>query len=809
MSDQPVDPMIAYMLGLPPYDTGMGPVFNQAQLGGMMAYPPTDATYSQQANLLDDYTNLMFDAPFIGQAGAQAFAPGAFDPTISQEPVDSPNFQSFTGYLRNEATFEGAIASEIVNGGSAASAIGRLRQMYDDNPDAPELQQLVGLLEPLGPGEFDPEGRPSDAFNWDTATNMALRIQDTYLTMPATERALLPQVIDPSLAGQTIPTEDGELSVGVGPDGTPMIMRTTVTPSELGGKYAELGLSPPTQQYTYQDFLPQSWQTQEENYRDVIEPGVIEAMQRYQQMAPQEMGAEQLAGEGRPYIGTAEPDQGYDWNQELPANIARASAASEAMAPLFRGANTLMESLGATAGEIAPDSLGNPALAATMGTNPGLALLGGAADLLGGLFGRRPAEGNEPAPTPQPGVTDDQQSDGGNMLGGLWNSLTGAFSSSGGGVTDVGAGGTQLQARPSALMGPKTPETALMSAAMARRLLTNEEPGPPPLEDAFIEGDELYSVQPGAQPGAPDYRAMTEAYLAGGGGRSVTDQGDFARWNPDVPVTGAQVPQRSQGIPSPGYAYGPSAPAPQPPYVYGPGYAHMGPDLGPPAPGTTLQQFPGGEDLYSVQPGGGVTEPPPQLPASAQDFSPPGTAPYYSGNQPDTDLMLQILGLQQRSAFPPDADVGPRYHFPYNATGSLPISPPDADVGPRYHFPYNATGSLPIRTGEEPRYESPEQTTRRGISGKPTPTRPGSESVIWTGQSRQGAYDARRAEYIEAAREANRRKREIFGADYGSAVARTMMAREQGITPYINQMMARRMAAMAMGQPSSGYAPGY
>ena len=49
---------------------------------------------------------------------------------------------------------------------------------------------------------------------------------------------------------------------------------------------------------------------------------------------------------------------------------------------------------------------------------------------------------------------------------------------------------------------------------------------------------------------------------------------------------------------------------------------------------------------------------------------------------------------------------------------------------------------------------------------------------------------------------------QAYGADWGHALGMARAAQDAGVTPYQQQIMARRMAIMASGMPTGNYLPG-
>jgi hypothetical protein len=80
--------------------------------------------------------------------------------------------------------------------------------------------------------------------------------------------------------------------------------------------------------------------------------------------------------------------------------------------------------------------------------------------------------------------------------------------------------------------------------------------------------------------------------------------------------------------------------------------------------------------------------------------------------------------------------------------------------------------------------------------------------VLLTGQSQRGAYDKRRKEFHDAWLAYQEQKQAAHNYETGVAIGQALRMQAQGITPYIQQVMARRLALSGAGMPT-GSLPGY
>jgi len=510
-----------------------------------------------------------------------------------------------------------------------------------------------------------------------------------------------------------------------------VIMQTTSTPTEQGQKFSDLGLSLPTDTYQTEDFLPPGWEEAQQNYEQVTQPAVQQAMQAWMGEKPT------LGNPPRPREGLGLPED-------------QQAGQANAVTPEERAAEALYRVL------YDPNQISNMAgdFSGMLGT-----LAGGVADV-----------GSE-ALAP---------------LSGAWQGAGG-----GGGIprpdemaeTVFGGLGGLFAGTPEGVEGMAYLEQ--MRRQQAAQELARAAGGQPAQDDG---GGGLFGNI---------WDAITDTASAGGSAGAVVPGGDEA-WNR---ITGGQAPPMQVDYGSSPATYeelltqlGFPTGEPTPPYVYG---------------GST----PGPERPRGVQPGatppyvysGGYTMPGPERPRPVE---PGGQPPYVygGGGYPTIDAMLAMLlpGNDQRStSLPPYAQQGAQ---PANQPGGAaylnqaPTPPPGAQParqpgGPEY--------LKEMETGEQRREDEKSaqilggSTDRRGIRRRAT-------------RSPESArrYRAAFEEWDRLTDEAFREKQQLYGADQGYAMGLAAGLRAQGQTPYLQEMMARRMTAMAMGMPNSGYLPG-
>ena len=822
--EEPFDPYAYYTgqgnyagLDLPAIDPAMLQVMQQM----VPQYQPLSdkpLTAANQSSLLNSYGNLLFDAPMMAMGGVNAFSPDAFASTVSQTPVDAPMFSAFTGYLRNESTFEGSVASELINGGSASSAVQKMRAFIEANPDDPEAQRMIQLLPPVPYDAMaDPEAPPQ--VDWSEAQNNARRIEEQFYVMPSAQRALLPQLLNPEASlGAEVQTEEGALSLGEDEMGNPVIMQTAVTPSEQAQKFTDLGLSLPTDTYQTEDFLPAEWEAQQQNHLNVVQPAVDQAMQQYlDTQRPEPLGAEQLAGQ------PAEPYQ-YAADREQANGVTPEERAMEALYRLTYDPNPISD----VAGNL------------SSGVN---------------AIGRTAAEYGGQVAEPLNGVWQGPLAAIAQVLGGGgWRNADdvaeNVFGRAGEVASNIFGGGSDLEAMQwieerqrqqaaeqlAGAAGEQAPVDPEQVNAMVEMLMQagNQSIDQNPLD--LLGG---YGGPAGQSPGIGELiRRRQEGY----GETPPPPEPGQDLWNrltgegpppPDEPTSrdfGSDPATYDEFLTQLGF---PTTPAGQAP-----------------PPGSTPQDLVPGSEMWNRLVGNDPTPPPPYAAPGAQPANQPGGPAYMEQFPQITDAMLRAIlpGNDQRStdlppyaqqgAQPANQPGGPAYQAqnlpPYAQPGAQPANQPG---GPGFQNPQQMTlamltailgqqGRQPqpanqpggpeymeqFETGENYDPLSSAQTGERvrgtgAPRGRPTRTRAGQggHQLLLRGQSQQRVRDRAHDDWINAFESGIRSQQATYGEDFGAALAQSRMAQQSGVTPYQQEMAMRRMVASAMGMPTGAY----
>src|SRR5262245_48925976 len=281
--------MIMAMLGQGDFASMNAPAFNVPQMQSLMGMVPTQnpsgspLTASTQANILGDYSNLLFDPAMAAFAGTDAYSPQAFEPTTTTEIVQSPELQSIYGYLRDRESFEGRIATELMEGGTAMGAVGKIRQFMADasrNSEAdlavknrlalelpPALDSITGQPMPVTPDGL--------GVNWMEAQNQARDIGEQWAGIPSIGPT--GPVMD---AQGNVVSEGGERMWSTDDSGAPVMINVQTKPSPLGKKFEQLGLSSPYEQYTPEDFMTPDQIALQQQY-DQSQPVIDQMMQEY------------------------------------------------------------------------------------------------------------------------------------------------------------------------------------------------------------------------------------------------------------------------------------------------------------------------------------------------------------------------------------------------------------------------------------------------------------------------------------------------------------------------------------------------
>ena len=140
-------------------DTSFGRAPDQYDKKGNLIPPDLD----QQTDTLGFLRNLntyMAD-PMVGALSPGGFDYAAFEPTITDEPVDRPGERMLSGYTQRGG-WEGLVAEKIAAGGSASEAFALVNQILSD-PTNPAYAEIASSLDPIydattGTNRMEPDG---------------------------------------------------------------------------------------------------------------------------------------------------------------------------------------------------------------------------------------------------------------------------------------------------------------------------------------------------------------------------------------------------------------------------------------------------------------------------------------------------------------------------------------------------------------------------------------------------------------------------------------------------------------------------
>ena len=928
MSDVPIDPetlqMLQYMMGQGQYADLNLPVFDQGGVDLMMGMIPTanpsgsPLTASTQANLVGDWSNLLFDQALMGMSGAQGFSPEAFDDTITYEAVDDPGVLSVMRYLSNDpdlltsylngvpvdqrpiaqpqSSFEGMIASAIASGKSTQEAIAMMRQLVETQPDSPEAQALLLQMPEYPPSADNPEGGP----DWRWAFDEAAKIEDDFTKVPMVGA----QAAVTDADGNVIKPA-GEIIVSLDDAGNPILMRKITEPSELAQKYADLGLTPPGVQYTPEDFMTPEQIQERVNY-EAMGPELELIKQQWLASRPPEMGAEQLRRQGGPPAAPTDPNM--EWTPARDSDIvpggidqANAQAADLITGGLTRG---IAEAGGylARPDEWLADASRLPAAAGDVLARGA----GGVWNSLTGIFGGADQEGGtQPQPEGQPADIPSGLDllHGGGGLGPFGYSqglqlnpmqlmmaelLRNAFPQQEEpppGTTIPEAPPEPAGPPPTVSMAPDTGTTSSTAPPPSTTTTTTTTLPPAPTTSVNMPsayelfrpfGVQQWELQGEEPPDTPDAasQSMLDYLLrdTSGAAPTTTPNGMPVEWwqrmMGDVP--------NDQGV-GPPPAPTPTSPpqseaAPQD--VENELYNRLLGDVPNDMTWTPEQDQALRDELARIFPGGtgvltpenmGTVPPEPEPPRGdvwwgtlGMNEPPPTTTTTTVPPVTPIDIRPEDLVSPLPENEPPPRDLtplnyayGPTYggmegpNPPYEygpTTGGMGPETPGYEWGPslvNYMLEQMAQSQTrPVRHPEAPYggedYEQmltdQQGRIRTGVGPPPSeevmsdeyrrrhlhdnapagyPSRPGSgPGILLTGQSQRRAYDNAFAEWDRATDEYQRQKMAAHNYATGQALGQAMRMQAQGVTPYQQQVMARRLALSGMGMPT-GYLPGY
>jgi hypothetical protein len=282
MSDSGMDPntlaLLQQLLGM---GGGVGPSYGPAELNNAYGLIPEGGGLTANLNQLQDVTDLMVDPMFQTLSGPDAYSREAFQPIVNWETVESPEYTRFQRYLASldvQDSFEGLVADELRHGGTASTAIAKLRQKVTAEPEGPLAQMIQNSVAGLT-DEMDPAAGYVGV-DWNKAIEEAQKIEEMYAAIPP-----LGQTGATMAPDGTVINPGGEIVESVGPNGEPILLRRTEEPSELSEKFSELGFPSPYEEYVTEDFLPPDWS--EEPYLEAtagVDPARQAMLAAYQEM---------------------------------------------------------------------------------------------------------------------------------------------------------------------------------------------------------------------------------------------------------------------------------------------------------------------------------------------------------------------------------------------------------------------------------------------------------------------------------------------------------------------------------------------
>jgi hypothetical protein len=197
---QPWSPQDAYGPTVQPY---------QVAGGGIIAPPmnkygdvePLDLdAQSKSYTTLKNWANLNSDPAILG--GLYGQQPGY---TTSYTPL--PQLTALTNQARNPNTIEGMIATEILGGFGAASAISKIRKMIDPNSEFYDPE--IAAMAPTYTQVDEATGDETELLDENYLKDIATEFQQQYLSAPMDPATGQPNyVIDPTTGMPSMPTTE-------------------------------------------------------------------------------------------------------------------------------------------------------------------------------------------------------------------------------------------------------------------------------------------------------------------------------------------------------------------------------------------------------------------------------------------------------------------------------------------------------------------------------------------------------------------------------------------------------------------------
>jgi hypothetical protein len=248
--------------------------------GGGFIAPPMDkkgnilnmdlANQAKAFNATQDWADINSDPAVLGGVYGETPNYG----TTTYKPIPQLTLLQNAAAM-GDSTIEGMIANEILSGGSAASALSKIRRLASPTSSSydPEFAQMVPTFQRQGQG-----GEVTDEIDNDFLKDIATQFQQAYLSVPVDPLTGQPNyVIDPAT-------------------GAPSIANTEL--SELGQWYQDTNTPLPSEQYD-----PKVLATPQQLSRDEALPGrFADAMKRMIETSAERKRLTTTPLERNPYV---------------------------------------------------------------------------------------------------------------------------------------------------------------------------------------------------------------------------------------------------------------------------------------------------------------------------------------------------------------------------------------------------------------------------------------------------------------------------------------------------------------------------
>jgi hypothetical protein len=243
---------------------------NYAQQGTIPAASPGDdplEAYKSQANAMQDTADMMMDQALIAGGGAGSYAPDAFAPTVTYEPVSTPTTDLLMMWAQQEqmggmSTLEGRLAIALLGLSpdgqtmTASQFVNSVAQVWEaghaDGATDEQKAEMESWRPLLQTYLYDDPQTPGveDSISWPRVAERLYPLEVEYKAEPK-----------PGQSGQVVGPDGEVISQGgtyvVGADG--QLLREVVEESELAKQFHEAGYSLPTDQYTAESFMTPEW----------------------------------------------------------------------------------------------------------------------------------------------------------------------------------------------------------------------------------------------------------------------------------------------------------------------------------------------------------------------------------------------------------------------------------------------------------------------------------------------------------------------------------------------------------------------